>query len=989
MKQLFLPLLLSLLFFARPLNSSAQTANQQDSLALVDLYNSTNGPGWLARTNWLSPAPISTWYGVVTSGEFVVNILLAGNRMVGSLPSSLGNLSKLQVLQLSSNQLIGSIPASFKNFPGHTLDLSNNQLSGDISPILNLTQNPTVDLQYNRFTFAGTDIAGANMPNKIQLANQADIPLITNGNTLSIAAGGTLSNNTYAWYKDGANIATQKGDSTFITSSPGIYSVQVTNSIVSGLTLYSISSAARQDSLALVDLYTATWGFEWTNSTNWMTTAPLSTWYGVTVRNSRVQGLKLTGNNLIGNLTPSIGNLTGLVSLDLTYNQLSGPLQPGLAQLSSLNVLSLGQNRLNGNLPSWLGNLPLSQMNLYSNQFTGQIPSSIANNPLLFSIDLSYNQLIGGIPASLGNLTRLSWIRLSNNQLSDTIPASFGNCSSLWVLDCSYNQLTGNIPATLGRLDSLWSIDLHGNRLSGPIPDSFFACRSLIAIYLSNNHLTGKLPDSVVALTHLANLDLHNNELNGPAPSGFKSTFLINNFNIQNNHFNFSGMEDLVLSGIQPIYSPQATIPLHQKGDSIYVSAGGTPKNDTFVLYKNGVFVTAQGGDSAFKITGAGKYNVISYNTIATLLTLYSDTLNIIALLPDSTITASQPVTGSQPTDLNNGIFKLVTLTPTPGPDALSGNVTAIVTMDTAISTFNSQPYVQRHYDITPTDNAATAQATVTLYFTQQDFDAYNTYATTHNLSIPLLPVNGIDNGNIHLTQYHGMFSSTANPANYTQGSTVILPTVAWDATNNWWAVSFPVTGFSGFFLSSNDIPLPLTLLQFTGVLQGNSVNLQWRTTNELNTSQFVIQRSSDGLLFSPVGTAAARSTPGANRYTFTDNDPVKGNNFYQLKMIDIDGHYTYSPIIKINADISSAAFYTYPNPARNTTSLLFNAGVPGKYSIEVTDLSGKKMSRLTGTSIKGLNKVDIDLHAYAAGIYTLTITDEEHSRRTLQLRKE
>jgi hypothetical protein len=67
----------------------------------------------------------------------------------------------------------------------------------------------------------------------------------------------------------------------------------------------------------------------------------------------------------------------------------------------------------------------------------------------------------------------------------------------------------------------------------------------------------------------------------------------------------------------------------------------------------------------------------------------------------------------------------LLTLTPTPGINSLSGNVTCKVIIDTAIASFNNKPYVQRHYDITPAINAANAQATVTLYFTQQDFDNF------------------------------------------------------------------------------------------------------------------------------------------------------------------------------------------------------------------------------------------------------------------------
>ena len=145
-------------------------------------------------------------------------------------------------------------------------------------------------------------------------------------------------------------------------------------------------------------------------------------------------------------------------------------------------------------------------------------------------------------------------------------------------------------------------------------------------------------------------------------------------------------------------------------------------------------------------------------------------------------------------------------------------------------------PYVQRHYDIVPALNASTAQATVTLYYSQSDFDAYNSYVTINSLGLPLLPTGGVDNGNVLVSQFHGIGTS---PGNYTGTTLNIVPTVSWDATNNWWEVSFPVTGFSGFYISTANIALPLTLLNFNGNLKNNNVLLNWKTSEEINTRQF------------------------------------------------------------------------------------------------------------------------------------------------------
>ena len=102
----------------------------------------------------------------------------------------------------------------------------------------------------------------------------------------------------------------------------------------------------------------------------------------------------------------------------------------------------------------------------------------------------------------------------------------------------------------------------------------------------------------------------------------------------------------------------------------------------------------------------------------------------------------------------------------------------------------------------------------------------------------------------------------------------MIRPAVAWDSVDQWWTVTFSVDGFSGFFLGSSSNPLPLTLLQFTGVPQNYEVNLEWVTTDEVNTRQFIVERSPNGSSFATIGIVAAKNASGQNRYGFMDTHP-------------------------------------------------------------------------------------------------------------------
>ena len=122
-------------------NVFAQGVNVKDSLALIDLYNSTNGSGWYNKTNWLT-GPVKTWYGITLENKSVTEINLYANKLAGSIPSSIGNITNLKILGLGNNNTItGNIPVEISNLTNLTvLDLFNNQLTGTIpSQLGNLT----------------------------------------------------------------------------------------------------------------------------------------------------------------------------------------------------------------------------------------------------------------------------------------------------------------------------------------------------------------------------------------------------------------------------------------------------------------------------------------------------------------------------------------------------------------------------------------------------------------------------------------------------------------------------------------------------------------------------------------------------------------------------------------------------------------------------------------------------------------------------------
>ena len=202
------------------------------------------------------------------------------------------------------------------------------------------------------------------------------------------------------------------------------------------------------DREALVALYHATDGPNWTDSTNWLSDAPIGTWYGVTTdADGRVDRLGLFGNQLTGEIPRELGNLANLKWLSLDGNELTGEIPGQLGNLTNLTILYLERNQLTGEIPRELGDLAnLEWLILGGNELTGEIPGELGNLTNLTVLYLDRNQLTGEIPQELGSLAKLLQLGLWDNQLSGEVPREFRSLSNLTWLRLGGNELTGCIP---------------------------------------------------------------------------------------------------------------------------------------------------------------------------------------------------------------------------------------------------------------------------------------------------------------------------------------------------------------------------------------------------------------------------------------------------------------------------------------------------------------------------------------------------------------
>ncbi|MGN6165346.1 MAG: T9SS type A sorting domain-containing protein [Flavisolibacter sp.] len=160
---------------------------------------------------------------------------------------------------------------------------------------------------------------------------------------------------------------------------------------------------------------------------------------------------------------------------------------------------------------------------------------------------------------------------------------------------------------------------------------------------------------------------------------------------------------------------------------------------------------------------------------------------------------------------------------------------------------------------------------------------------------------------------------------------------------------------------------LPLRLISFSCTSNNTANLLQWQTTAETNTQGFDIERSVDGLSFATIGSITSRNSSGTNLYAYTDNSLWQQTYFYRLKMIDQDGSFTYSRVIKTQTALTSK-LNVFPNPVTNDVSI---SGLNATGFIEVTTLLGERLQRL---HITGSTQT-VSMAGYAAGMYILKYT--------------
>lgn len=167
---------------------------------------------------------------------------------------------------------------------------------------------------------------------------------------------------------------------------------------------------------------------------------------------------------------------------------------------------------------------------------------------------------------------------------------------------------------------------------------------------------------------------------------------------------------------------------------------------------------------------------------------------------------------------------------------------------------------------------------------------------------------------------------------------------------------------------------LPVRLTSFTVQKENKTVKLNWVTSQEINSSHFIIQRSGEGTSWTDIARVnAAGNSNTISNYNLVDQIPGKGINYYRLKQYDMNSRFDYS---LVRTAFFSAGFdlAVTPNPAKEFINIYVSKNTNNKASISLTDMNGKVLKQFTSSN----SFIQISTNGMAKGLYILKVIEGE-----------
>ena len=236
---------------------------------------------------------------------------------------------------------------------------------------------------------------------------------------------------------------------------------------------------------------------------------------------------------------------------------------------------------------------------------------------------------------------------------------------------------------------------------------------------------------------------------------------------------------------------------------------------------------------------------------------------------------------------------------------------------------------------------------------------------TSAQLNFEFIPGYYLDSNLVLAHYFHGKFVAESTPFLNTNGSQVNVTTNGYDTT------------FGHFTLGiANPTTVPVKLGAVVAAQLANStVKVSWESYSEINVNKYVVESSADGINFAAKGSLPAK---GASGYSFIDNSPKEGLNYYRIKEIDNDGRSSYSTVVSVKIGGSIVGNISiYPNPVTNKQLNFALNTAAANYTLKVTDVLGKSVLASTINHNGGTASYSIALPAgLAKGVYFVKLSN-------------
>ncbi|XP_058189653.1 receptor-like protein kinase 7 [Rhododendron vialii] len=255
--------------------------------------------------------------------------------------------------------------------------------------------------------------------------------------------------------------------------------------------------------------------------------------------------LELYSNNLVGKFPTGFRNLTNLINFDASTNSLEGDLSE-IKYLVNLVSLQLFENQFSGEIPVEFGEFKsLQNLSLYTNKLSGSLPQKIGSHSGLEFIDVSENSLTGPIPPEMCKNGKMTELLMLQNSFTGGIPENYVNCSSLHRFRVNNNSLSGIVPAGIWSLPNLSIVDLTWNQFEGPLGSTIGEAKALAQLFLAHNRFSGELPATIGEATSLVDIELSSNQFSGEVPVTIGNLKRLSNLHLENNLFSGTIPESL------------------------------------------------------------------------------------------------------------------------------------------------------------------------------------------------------------------------------------------------------------------------------------------------------------------------------------------------------------------------------------------------------------------------------------------------------------